>query len=255
VARESKTEARTGEINYLVIIFIFVGIVFFGFLNLYEPQIDQQFDFFELMFPLSEFVAGGFGLIVAKKYWGSEVFGKAYLSLGIGLILAGTGSTLFNILEISMGIANPFPNWPDIFFVLYYILLLYHLTSCIRYYNKKHNIKARESIESHKKEIDAVSAADYQRVLMWFKRSDKDDAALGVRSGERVVIEKISEQDRPLIYASNLAEERIKDVMRNTDENIYHKGFVVDVNVQMKGGKPVAYAIAHVHQIIDLPSE
>ena len=114
---------------------------------------------------------------------------------------------------------------------------------------------ARESIESHKKEIDAVSAADYQRVLMWFKRSDKDDAALGVRSGERVVIEKISEQDRPLIYASNLAEERIKDVMRNTDENIYYKGFVVDVNVQSRGGKPVAYAVTHVHQIIDLPSE
>ncbi len=114
---------------------------------------------------------------------------------------------------------------------------------------------ARESIESHKKEIDAVSAADYQRVLMWFKRSDKDDAALGVRSGERVVIEDISEQDRPLIYASNLAEERIKDVMRNTGENIYYKGFVVDVNVQMKGGKPVAYAVTHVHQIIDLPSE
>jgi len=141
VARESKAESRTGEINYLVIIFIFVGIVFFGFLNLYEPQIDQQFDFFELMFPLSEFIAGGFGLIVAKKYWGSKVFGKAYLSLGIGLILAGTGSTLFNVLEISMGITNPFPNWPDIFFVLYYILVLYHLTSCIRYYNKKHNIK------------------------------------------------------------------------------------------------------------------
>lgn len=114
---------------------------------------------------------------------------------------------------------------------------------------------ARESIEAHKKEIDAVSAADYQRVLMWFKRSDKDDATLGVRSGERVVIEDISEQDWPLIYVSNLAEERIKDVMRNTDENIYYKGFVVDVNVQMKGGKPVAYAITNVHQIIDLPSE
>ena len=114
---------------------------------------------------------------------------------------------------------------------------------------------ARESIESHKKEIDAVSAADYQRVLMWFKRSDKDDAALGVRSGERVVIEEISEQDRPLIYVSNLAEERIKDVMRNVDENIYHKGFVVDVNVRMKGGKPAAYAVTNVHQVIDLTDD
>ena len=40
--------------------------------------------------------------------------------------------------------------------------------------------------------------------------------------------------------------------MRNTDENIYRKGFVVDVNEQTKGGKTVAYAVVHVHQIIDL---
>ena len=139
--RESKVEARTGEINYLVIIVIFVGIVCFGFFNLYEPQIDQQFDFFEIMFFLSEFAAGGFGLVIAKKYWGSEVFGKAYLSLGIGLIFAGIGSTLFNYLEVMQEIENPFPGLPDIFFVPYYIFVLYHLTSCIRYFNRKHKKK------------------------------------------------------------------------------------------------------------------
>jgi len=141
VEREYKDESKVGEINYVIIICIFVAIVFFGFFNLYEPQVDQQFDFFELMFPLSEFAAGGFGLIVAKKYWGSEVFGKAYLSLGIGLILAGCGSTLFNVLEISYGVANPFPNWPDLFFVSYYLLVFYHLSSCVRYFNKKRHTK------------------------------------------------------------------------------------------------------------------
>lgn len=114
---------------------------------------------------------------------------------------------------------------------------------------------ARESIASHKKELDQISAADHQRVLMWFKRSDKDSVTLGVRSGERVVIEDIADDDLPLIYASDLSEERIKHEIRATDENIYYKGFVVDVNVQMRGGRPVAYAVTHIHQVIDLPNE
>ena len=44
-------------------------------------------------------------------------------------------------------------------------------------------------------------------------------------------------------------------VDHDAEENIYHKGFVVDVNLQTRGGKPVAYAITHVHQVIDLPQD
>jgi hypothetical protein len=111
---------------------------------------------------------------------------------------------------------------------------------------------AVREIEHHKEEMDAIDSVDYERVLMVFKRSDVGDANVGVRSGERVIIEEISDKDRALIYASQLAEQRIKDQTRNTEENIFHKGFVVDVNVRTRGGKPVAYAITDVHQIIDL---
>ena len=112
--------------------------------------------------------------------------------------------------------------------------------------------RATREIESHKKELDAVSSADHERVLMVFKRSDIGSAGIGVRSGERVIIEDISDKDLALIYGSNLAEERIKDQMRNTDENIYHKGFVVNVNVTTRNGKSIAYAVTNVHQIIDI---
>ena len=114
---------------------------------------------------------------------------------------------------------------------------------------------ARESIESHKKELDRISAADHQRVPMSLTTSHPARAMLRVRSGERVVIEDIADDDLPLIYASDLSEERIKHEIRATDENIYYKGFVVDVNVQMRGGRPVAYAVTHVHQVIDLPND
>ena len=109
---------------------------------------------------------------------------------------------------------------------------------------------AAKNIENHKNDLEKMEAADHHRVLMYFKRSDIVD--VGKRSGERVVIEDISDRNLPLIYASKLSEERIKHEIRDTEDNIYHKGFVVDVNVQTKGGKPIAYAITHVHQVIDL---
>jgi hypothetical protein len=90
---------------------------------------------------------------------------------------------------------------------------------------------------------------------MYFQRSDKGSAEIGKKSGERVIIESVSQKDRPLIYASSIAEERIKHEIRNSDENIYKKGFVVDANVLTKDGRVVAYAITSVHQIIDLPDD
>ncbi len=112
---------------------------------------------------------------------------------------------------------------------------------------------ARAQAEAHKEELDRRTRADRERVLMWFKRSDKDDSDIGKRSGERVVVGAISDSDLPLIYASELAEQQIKAETRNPDVNIFTRGFVVDLNVQMKGGRPVAYAVTSVHQIIDLP--
>ncbi len=122
-------------------------------------------------------------------------------------------------------------------------------------FNTQTATQATKEIEDHRVELDAISSADYERVLMIFKRSDIGNTAVGVRSGERTIIEEISEDDLAIIYGSELAEERIKDQMRNTEENIYHKGFVVDVNVTTKGGRSVAYNITHVHQIIDLPQD
>lgn len=120
-------------------------------------------------------------------------------------------------------------------------------------FDTKEARRVREQVEAHKNELDRRVGADKERVLMWFKRSDKDDSEIGKRSGERVTIEEISDADLPLIYASPLAEQLIKGEIRDPGVNIYTRGFVVDVNVQLKGGRPVAYAVTHVHQVIELP--
>jgi hypothetical protein len=108
-------------------------------------------------------------------------------------------------------------------------------------------------VEQHKIELDKTGRVDRERVLMFFKRTDKGEAPLGKRSGERVVIEEISDKDLALAYASNIAEDRIKDEIRHSV--VYERGFIVDVNVQTKGGKPALYTVTHVHDIIDLPTD
>ena len=55
------------------------------------------------------------------------------------------------------------------------------------------------------------------------------------------------------MYASKLAEERIKHEIREDEGNVYMKGFVVDVSVKTVNGRPSVYAITHVHDVIELP--
>jgi hypothetical protein len=112
---------------------------------------------------------------------------------------------------------------------------------------------AQQQIEEQRRFLESSSSADYERVLMVFKQSNVKDAATGKRTGERVAIEDVSSRDLPLIYASELAEQRIKHEVRDADDNVYKKGFVVDVNVQYSGGKPAGYRVTNVHQVIDLP--
>lgn len=113
----------------------------------------------------------------------------------------------------------------------------------------------REHIEDHKIELEAVTDATYPRVLMVFRRSDADSAKVGKRSGELVRIDAISARKLPLIYASDLAEREIKHEIADAEDNIYKKGFVVDVNVEMRSGRPVAYRVMDLHQVIDLPDD
>ena len=101
--------------------------------------------------------------------------------------------------------------------------------------------------------LEIATIVYHKLVLITFKQSNVKDIAMGKRTGERVAIEDISSRDLPLIYASELAEQRIKHEVREADENVYKKGFIVDVNVQLVGGRPAGYRVTNLHQVIDLP--
>jgi hypothetical protein len=112
--------------------------------------------------------------------------------------------------------------------------------------------RAVEEIEAQYREISAVADFDFENKLLTFFQSNRKDAD---RTGEKGVIEDISTQPLAVVYASDLARERIKSEMLSGDRNVYKLGFFVDVNVQTRAGRPVAYRITSVRDVIELPDD
>ena len=83
---------------------------------------------------------------------------------------------------------------------------------------------------------------------MSLHQASLDEAKAGKSSGEKGIIETISDRPLKLVYASDLAGQYIKSEVRN-DSNPLKKAFVVDVNVEMARGSPHAYRITQVHSV------
>ena len=113
-------------INYYIVAAIFISVLLFTFANSIEPQIDSQLDFFELIFVLAYAAPAVFSFFVARKLWGSRVFGRAYLSLTIAFALGAIGAALFDYYQME-GVENPYPGVPDLFFFFFYIFAIIHL--------------------------------------------------------------------------------------------------------------------------------
>jgi hypothetical protein len=112
-----------------------------------------------------------------------------------------------------------------------------------------------DNAEEQRRELQQTTDADHSRVLMRFTHTDTRKGKIGKRTVEQACIEAVSPKELPVIYASDLAEQRIRHEIVSENENVYWKGFVVDVNVEFSRGKPAAYRVTHVHQVIDLPRD
>lgn len=114
---------------------------------------------------------------------------------------------------------------------------------------------AEIELTAHRLEIEHTTQADHSRVLMTFVQSNIKSPTPNRRTGEQVLITSIHPKALPIVYAAELAEQRIKHEIKESPENVFLKGFVVDVNVEMRNSRPVAFRVTHVHDVIDLPGE
>jgi len=112
---------------------------------------------------------------------------------------------------------------------------------------------AVQTIEDQKRSLDAKEGFDEPLVLLVFERPARSVTSVGRKTGEQAIIEKITAKPLPVVYASELAQKSIKQAFQ--EDNVFRQGFVVDVNVERKNDKPLAYRIMNLHQIIDLPED
>lgn len=111
---------------------------------------------------------------------------------------------------------------------------------------------AEQNIEDRKRSLAKPDTAPLTRVLMTYTRTDVHDATINKRSGERVRINAISPKDFAVMYASELVEQEVRQQIRDADENVYKRGFVVDVVVQKAGERITAYSVTAFHAVIEL---
>lgn len=132
-----------------------------------------------------------------------------------------------------------------------------HEARAVLKFNTSEAREIRDNASDHLRRLQSTAHATHQRVTMLFVQSNaKPKKSAAKRTGDRVVIDRIwPGRDVPLAYASDLAEQAIKHEIREAKDNIYHKGFDVDVIAEMRNGKPITYRVTHLHSVFDLPAD
>ena len=111
--------------------------------------------------------------------------------------------------------------------------------------------EAQRQIEAHRQDLEAKSDADHSRVLLHFVRPSAEAGKPGKPGGERGIIDKLHPKALPVLYASEMAEQRIRHEIVEA-EHVFRRLFDVDVNVETNAvGKPVAYRITAFHTSFD----
>ena len=134
----------TTSINYKILLLILgfvVGIQIIIFLST-EENADMLTTLVSVTNPL---VASAAGFYVAKKYSNSEVFGKSYFALALGLFSAGMGDLTYSYYDLVLH-EDPYPSIADVFFFGLYPLAMYHIIKNVRFFNAKIDIPTKLTV-------------------------------------------------------------------------------------------------------------
>lgn len=138
---EKVPERLTTSINFKVL-FMVLGLVvslqiYLSFVT--EEDADQVTTLVSVINPLIASVAGFY---IAKKYYNSEVFGKSYLALAIGLLSMSLGELTYLYYDFVLH-EDPYPSIADIFFFAFYPLAFYHITKNVIFFKAKIDIPTK----------------------------------------------------------------------------------------------------------------
>jgi len=118
------------------LLFVIFGLV--GALQIYvyaSNASDQATFVTQVVSAINPLAGAVMGFVVAKRYWHSIVFGRAYLALALGMFMNFLGALSYDIYS-SLGL-QAIPSIADVFYLAFYPLALCHLILNIRYFKAK----------------------------------------------------------------------------------------------------------------------
>lgn len=115
--------------------------------------------------------------------------------------------------------------------------------------------KARETLQLQKAALDLPAYEVFENKLMVFVQTTVKPSEVGRKTKLQARIEAISPKPLGTTFETDLARERIESEIREDEKNVYKKGFFVDCYTERLNGKPVAYRITAVRDIILLPDD
>jgi len=122
-------------------------------------------------------------------------------------------------------------------------------------FDTKQAQRAIRVIDEQRKELEAKAFEIVENQLLVFWQSNLKQPVQGKRTGELAIMEYVAKKPLAVVYDSDLAEQRIKHELTDGERNIYKLGFYVTARVERLNGRPVAYRISEVHDIIELPDD
>jgi len=140
--QDQKNETPKSPIDKRVIIILLAIAVVYQVFNAITDDITEELDFFEASITGIFAVTAIAAFTVARRYWGSDVFGRAYLSLTIAFACLFIADFMYNYLEIVVG-EVPYPSIADAFFFGLYPFSLYHLIKNCRYFRRKWSLPTK----------------------------------------------------------------------------------------------------------------
>ena len=156
-------EKLVNPIDYRLILIIF-GVAATFQIYLYSLQeIENAESSINVLSTINPLVASIMAFIVARRYGKSEVFGKAYFALALGMLMNFLGEVTYGIYD-SLGIES-YPSVADVFFYAFYPLTFYHLSKNIRFFKPKIKISTKILIVSIPIAIIVTySALSYEKI-------------------------------------------------------------------------------------------
>ena len=125
----------------VLLVILAMALSFQGFITIATDS--EELDMFIALVSIANpLVASIASFLISQRYGNSQVFGKAYLALGIGLFMMFLGESTWYYFLYFLEI-EPFPSMADVFFFAFYPLSAIHIIINVRFFQTKIDPKSK----------------------------------------------------------------------------------------------------------------